>query len=794
MVRNYLKIAIRNIQRHTSYTLINVLGLALGMACVIVIFALVKFHLSFDNFHTDSDRIYRLVTEQHRDQISYRSSVPNPLGKVFREDYTFAEKVGRICTFDDQLITIDKQGTSVKFKEGEVAFAETEFFDIFHYPLVQGTASSALAEPHTAIISERVARKYFGEENPINKLFRLDNRIDFKVTGIVKNLPTNTDRKTEVYLSYSSLKEFNEWFASDDSWGGISSNMQCFVRLKPNITVAEVENVLPAYVTKYRPTNKNVHHYKLQPLKDIHFNAQYGGTMEKSNLWILSLIGVFLLFTACVNFVNLATAQAINRSKEVGVRKVLGSVRTQLFWQFITETAVITVMATIIAFAFANLLLPYVNEWFDAQLTMNSFAQWSFIGFVIALVVTVTLFAGAYPGLILSGFKPVLALKGKLTQQRIGGFNVRRSLIVTQFAISQMLIIGLIVIVYQMNYARQSDMGFNKEAVVMIPMGSKDDKMVTLNNQFAQIGGVEETSLCYDAPASRAAWTTSFHLEGNSEEEAFPISYKGADTNFISLFDLNLVAGRNLFPSDSVKEFIVNETFVKKLNLDSPEDVIGKVIFTKGGEWKGPIVGVVKDFHDQSFHQEINAVFIATSKDDYNYTAVKINSANLKNTLAELEKSWSAMYPEQIYTYSFLDDDIAAFYKTEERMMILIQVFSFIAIFIGCMGLYGLVSFMASQKTKEIGIRKVLGGSVPQILWIFGKEFSGLLLIAFLVAAPVGGWVMNKWLQNFQYKVDLNIWIFIAAISVTSLIALLTVGYQSLRAAMANPVKSLRAE
>ena len=794
MVRNYLKIAIRNIQRHTSYTLINVLGLALGMACVIVIFALVKFHLSFDNFHTDSDRIYRLVTEQHRDQISYRSSVPNPLGKVFREDYTFAEKVGRICTFDDQLITIDKQGTSVKFKEGEVAFAETEFFDIFHYPLVQGTASSALAEPHTAIISERVARKYFGEENPINKLFRLDNRIDFKVTGIVKNLPTNTDRKTEVYLSYSSLKEFNEWFASDDSWGGISSNMQCFVRLKPNITVAEVENVLPAYVTKYRPTNKNVHHYKLQPLKDIHFNAQYGGTMEKSNLWILSLIGVFLLFTACVNFVNLATAQAINRSKEVGVRKVLGSVRTQLFWQFITETAVITVMATIIAFAFANLLLPYVNEWFDAQLTMNSFAQWSFIGFVIALVVTVTLFAGAYPGLILSGFKPVLALKGKLTQQRIGGFNVRRSLIVTQFAISQMLIIGLIVIVYQMNYARQSDMGFNKEAVVMIPMGSKDDKMVTLNNQFAQIGGVEETSLCYDAPASRAAWTTSFHLEGNSEEEAFPISYKGADTNFISLFDLNLVAGRNLFPSDSVKEFIVNETFVKKLNLGSPEDAIGKVIFTKGGEWKGPIVGVVKDFHDQSFHQEINAVFIATSKDDYNYTAVKINSANLKNTLAELEKSWSAMYPEQIYTYSFLDDDIAAFYKTEERMMILIQVFSFIAIFIGCMGLYGLVSFMASQKTKEIGIRKVLGGSVPQILWIFGKEFSGLLLIAFLVAAPVGGWVMNKWLQNFQYKVDLNIWIFIAAISVTSLIALLTVGYQSLRAAMANPVKSLRAE
>lgn len=794
MIRNYLKIAIRNIQRHTSYTLINVLGLALGLTCVIVIFTLVKFHLSFDDFHADTDRIYRMVTEQHRDQISYRYNVPNPLGKVFREDYTFTEKVARICTFDDQLITLEENGVVKKFKESEVAFAETEFFDIFNYPLTEGNKKSALSEPHTAIITERMAHKYFGDKNPINQLFRLDNRIDFKVTGVLKDLPANTDRKTEMYLSYASLKEFNEWYASEDSWGGITSSMQCFIRLKPGVSAAEVESVLPAYVKKYRPTSKNVHHYKLQPLNDVHFSAQYGGAMEKNNLWILSLIGGFLLFTACVNFVNLATAQAVNRSKEVGVRKVLGGVRSQLFWQFITETGLITLLATVIAFTLSNLVLPYVNEWFDAHLSLQSFTEISFIAFVIALLVSVTFFAGAYPGLILSGFKPVLALKGKRTQQRIGGFNVRRSLIVTQFAISQVLIIGLIVIIYQMNYAKQSDMGFNKETVVMIPMASKDEKSITLNNQLAQISGVEKISLCYDAPASRANWLTSFYLEGQAEEQAFPISFKGGDHQFLSTFEIELVAGRNLLPADSVREFVVNETFVKKLNLTSPEEVIGKTISVNGGDWVAPIVGVVKDFHDRSFHEDIQAVFISTSREEYNYYAVKINSANVKNTLAELDKTWSAMYPDQIYEYTFLDEDIAAFYKTEERMMVLIQVFSFIAIFIGCMGLYGLVSFMALQKNKEIGIRKVLGSSVAQILWIFGKEFSGLLLIAFLIAAPAGGWVMSKWLQNFQYKIELNVWIFIAAITATSLIALITVGYQSLRAALTNPVKSLRSE
>ncbi len=489
----------------------------------------------------------------------------------------------------------------------------------------------------------------------------------------------------------------------------------------------------------------------------------------------------------------MATAQAVHRSKEVGVRKVLGSVRKQLFWQFMTETGVITIFATCIAFALSYAVLPYVNQWFDTDMNINLLSDWQLLLFIPVLITLVILFSGFYPGLILSGFQPIAALKGKMSQQRIGGFSLRRSLIVTQFTISQVLIIGLIVIMFQMRFAKQADMGFDKEAIVTIPVGSHDEKMRTLNEQFSQIAGVEKTTLCFSAPASDIHWRTSFAMAGG-EQEAFSINFRGADEHYLSTFNLQLVAGRNLLPADSVREFLVNETFVKKLNLSSPEEVIGRIMISNGGDWEAPIVGVVKDFHDQSFHEEINPVFFATDREQYNVYALKINASNMKTTLASLEQAWTTMYPDQLYEFSFLDDQIAEFYQTEETLMNLIQAFSFVAILIGCMGLYGLVSFMATQKNKEIGIRKVLGGSVSQILWIFGKEFSQLIVIAFLLAAPIGWWLMTRWLQDFQFKITINAWIFVLALSITAVIALLTVCYRSLRAALANPVNSLRSE
>jgi putative ABC transport system permease protein len=470
MIRNYFRIAMRNLQRHKSYAFINVAGLALSMACGLLIFTLVNYHLNFDNFHQDSDRVYRVVTEQHRDQVSYTNSVPTPLGKVFRNDYALSEKIARVASFDDQLISFKKGNENKKFQEKEgVSFVEPEFFDIFNYPLIQGDKKSVLIEPNTAILTEKIAKKYFGSENPINQVFRVDNRVDFKVTGILKDLPENTDRKAGIYLSYNTLKAYNNWLGSDDAWGGINSGMELYVKLLPNTAPVRAENALQTYVKKYRPNSKNVHHYKLQPLADIHFNAQYEGVMEKRNLWILTFIALFLVVTACINFINLATAQAMNRSKEIGIRKVLGSLRGQLFWQFITETFFIALLAAIMAIGLAVLALPSMNDWFQAKMNINPFTNPVLLLFISALVVIVTFFAGSYPGLILSGFRPIMALKSKVTQSHIGGLNTRRSLIVTQFAISQVLIIGMIVIGMQMRYSKQSDMGFVKDAIVMIP-------------------------------------------------------------------------------------------------------------------------------------------------------------------------------------------------------------------------------------------------------------------------------------------------------------------------------------
>jgi putative ABC transport system permease protein len=729
--------------------------------------------------------------------VSYQRSVPAPLGKAFRNDYTFAENIARIATYDGALITLKNGNDIKKFKEEEgVAFAETDFFEIFNYPLLEGNKQTVLTEPNTAIMTQKTAKKYFGDENPIGKVFYFDNKIAFIVTGILKDLPENTDRKTGIYASYVTLKTYDSWLGSDDSWGGINSAMQCFVRLRPEISVAQVENVFPAYPKKYRPNSKNVHHYKLQPLSEMHFDARYDGAMEKRNLWILSVIGLFLIATACVNFVNLATAQAFKRSKEVGVRKVLGGLRAQLFWQFISETLLISVAAIVISMVLSYLFLPAVNSFFNTQMSLNIFGDLELLLFILGLGVVTAFFAGSYPGLVLARFQPIIALKGKLSQASIGGFNTRRMLIVVQFAISQLLIIGMVVIVRQMQYTKQADLGFNKDAILVVPLGidTTGVKMKTLKSQIEDISGVEKASLCFSAPSSQQAWNTGIRFDNQSEDVSFQTSVKAADADYVPTFGLQMVAGRNVFPADSVREFLVNEAFTRKLNFKNSQDIIGKVISANGGTLMGPIVGIVKDFHDRSLHEDITPVAITTYGDNYSDVAVKVNLSNVKNTLTAIEQVWTEKYPDQIFESQFLDENIARFYETEDRMLKLIQVFSFIAIFIGSLGLYGLVSFMAAQKTKEIGIRKVLGSGAVQILWIFGREFSMLILVAFGIAAPVGWWMMNNWLQDFKFHIQLNVWTFAAAIFITFLIAALTVAYKSLQAALMDPVKSLKSE
>jgi ABC-type antimicrobial peptide transport system permease subunit len=467
-----------------------------------------------------------------------------------------------------------------------------------------------------------------------------------------------------------------------------------------------------------------------------------GGYADKKYLWALFFIGLFLIITACVNFVNLATAQALNRAKEVGVRKVLGSLPSQLFWQFIAETAIISIIAVGVAIGLAQLALKPLNNLFHSEMAFN----WpQLIGFIVVIAIAVVFLSGSYPGLVLARFQPIQALKSKLSQKAVGGFSLRRVLVVTQFTISQVLIIGTIIVVSQLHYSQNAELGFNKKAIVIVPLPQDDKiKMNTLRNQISAITGVENVSFCSNPPASRSNSNTGVQYDNRPEDEHWSINTKEADVNYLSTFKIKLIAGRNFFKGDSVKELLVNETFVKKLNL-KPQDVLGKQMAINGRSYKGTIVGVMKDFYNYSFHTEIAPICVMPNFQGLYTIAVKIDMRNAKPTLAALDKVWNQTFPQELYKYQFLDDTIAHFYEMDNILLTLIEAFAGIAIIIGCLGLYGLVSFMAARKTKEIGVRKVLGANISSILWLFGKEFSILLLIAFVIAAPLAWWAMHNY-------------------------------------------------
>ncbi|RRB11115.1 FtsX-like permease family protein [Larkinella knui] len=791
MLGNYFKVAIRKLNRHRSYTLINVLSLGLGIACAILIFTLIKYHLSFDTFHANRDRIYRIHTEFHGDKVRYNTGVPNPLGEAFRKGYSVAEKVGRVAFLPKRVVAVSPEK---KFEEN-IAFADPDFLNMVNFPLVQGNPQTVLKDRNTAVITDRIAKKYFGTDDPIGKLLQVDDSLHVRITGILRDLPPNTDFRSEVYIPFDNLKDHTPWMVEKDWWFSVSDDMQCFIRLKPGVSAASVDNhVLSAISSKYY--NKDMAKYfrfKLQPLSDVHFNPKLKGHTEKKNLWAFALIGLFLIMTTCVNFVNLATAQALGRSKEIGVRKVLGSERGMLFWQFMAETTVIVGLATGVAFGLACLALPLVNQLFEIELSLNLVKDPYLLTFLPAILLVVVFFSGSYPGLILARFQPVLALKGRLSQHQPGGFSLRKSLVVTQFAISQLLIIGTLVIANQLRYSQQANMGFRKDAVVVLPVpDNKKSKINTLTAQFSELAGVENVTFFDTAPASEDVGSTGIWFGSRTEAETFSISIKAGDNRYASTFGIPIVAGRDLNPSDTIREYLVNETAVKALRLASNRAVIGKTAIINGR--KGTIVGVMKDFHYRSFHTGIEPLCITTRSENYSQCGVKVNLANLGPTLAGLEKSWSSMYPSSIFTYQFLDEEIDRFYKLDNMILWLIQAFAAIAIVIGCLGLYGLVSFMIAQKTKEIGVRKVLGASVPGILWLFGKEFFRLLVIAFVLAAPLAWWVMNGWLNDFVYRIEIGAGIFAVAILITLGIAVVTVGYRSLKAALANPVKSLRSD
>jgi len=787
--------------RNKSYTFINITGLTVGIAACLLIYLVTGYHQSFDTYHTKKDRIYRTITETHSvDGTSYTSGVPFAAPRGLREDFPQLEKVAAILGSGNDLITVmDDNGKAGKmFKEGRgFYFAEPQLFDIFDFQWLAGDPKTALTEPNTLVLTREIADKYFGNwQQAIGRSITYENNTVMKVTGILEDMPANTDLPLKLVASMTSYKnhDFSDWVS-------IYSSHYCFVLLPENYQASQLSAQLPAFVKKHKPADRANDGIVLQPLREMHFDTRIGTfsrqTFSRELITALSLIGLFLLIIACVNFINLATAQAVNRAKEVGVRKVLGSDRKQLILQFMGETLLITLGAVILATGIAWLVITPLNALLSIRLDTNIFASRAVLLFLPIITLLVTLLAGFYPALVLSGFNPITALKSKIAVKTAGGLSLRRVLVVLQFAVAQVLIIGMLVVVSQMNYFRNAQLGFTKDNILNVPIPGDSvgrSKITYLKTELSQLPGVEQVSFSFTSPSDNGNWNSDFRFDNDAKNTDFEANLKWADADYFKTYDIGFVAGEPYRASDTVRDFVVNEALVKKLGLKSPQEALGKKISLWDGEIVARICGVVKDFHARSLRNPIEPVILAANKSHYSIFSLKMQADKTKNIMASVEKLWTAAYPDRVYEYQFLNEKIDRFYRQEIQLSQLYTIFAAIAIFISCLGLYGLVSFMATQKIREVGIRKVLGASIGNIIYLFSREFTLLILVSFFIAAPLAWYIMHQWLQDFTYRIPLGAGIFALAITGSIVIAWLTVGYRSLRAALANPVKSLRSE
>ncbi len=804
MLKNYFRISIRNLRKNNSYAIINILGLAIGIAVCLLIFLVISFETSFDNYHKNHNRIYRVLTEYHHadsKDIFYGRGIPFGAPKVLKTSLKQIEEVAPIyADYDDQLIVLDNNNSSVKkFKEDKgVFYTLPAFFKIFDFPLLAGTYET-LNNPNNALLTREIAEKYFGDwKNAIGKTLKLNNTNTLKVSGILANVPTNTDFQLKIVISYGTGYTSN--FVNATDWDNTNSAFGCYILLPSNISAIGFNNQLIALSKKLKsPNNKDVQ--TIQPLHDVHYDTQVGNFSGKSisheminALW---LIAAFILLIACVNFTNLSTAQAVNRSKEVGVRKVLGSNKWQLQLQFLSETFLIVLASVICSLVITWFALPYINNILELAVGINLSNGIPIFLFLLIILFTVTGLAGFYPSIVLSRFNPINALKSKLASKSNKGISLRRGLVVFQFIIAQSLIIATLVIAKQMTFFTNQSLGFDKNAIVNIPIPTDSigiSKIDFLRKELKAVNGVQSVSFNSNTPVedNNDSWTNIKFNHATKQTDFYSI-IKLADNEYVPGYKLPLIAGRNIEASDTIKEFLVNEMLLRNLGIRNPQDALNKEINLYGNV-KGPIVGVLKDFYTRSFRAGLAPLIITSYKGYYNEASIKLDSKELTSSMHSIEKIWGETYPDFVFEYKFLDEKIESFYKHENQIAHLYKIFAIIAIFLSCLGLYGLASFMAVQRIKEVGIRKVLGASSPHIVYLFSKEFIILILIAFFIATPLTWYFMNQWLQNYQFRIDLSWWLFLAGGILSIIIALTTVGFKAIKAAMANPVTSLRSE
>jgi len=804
VLKNYFKTASRNLIRNKNFTIINISGLAIGIAVCMMIFIIIQFHSSFDNFHLKKDQIYRLLTEYHhadsKDVFNGRG-IPYGFPQALKTSFSQIEQVAPVIAGENDLIVVlnNANETVKKFKEEKGLFYTTpSFFNMFNFPLLTGSYQT-LKDPNTVLLSKEIAQKYFGDwKTAPGKTIKINNTDVVKVTGILATIPANTQFQLKAVVSYGT--GYTKNLSTSTDYDGTDEVSGCFILLPQDVSPSNFNNQLKAYSKKIKSAGNNDLQI-IQPLHNVHYDTQAGDfsnkTISANLINILWLIAAFILLIACVNFINLSTAQSVNRAKEVGVRKVLGSNKWQLQLQFIAETFLIVIASIIIASLITWLSLPYINKILELPLHINSANALSIALFLIIITVAVTILAGFYPSVVLSRFNPINALKSKLTAKSNKGISLRRGLVVFQFIIAQTLIIGTLIIVKQMIFFSNQPLGFDKSAIVNIPVPTDsigNTKLDYLKQQLKKLNGIQRVSFSSNTPVENNTdnWGMFFFNHAAKQVDFYSIQ-KLADNDYVPTYKLPLIAGRNMEASDTIKDFLVNESLLKLLGITNPQDALNKEI-KFSDKYKGTIVGVLKDFNTRPFRDGLAPMLITSFKSNYNQASVKLASKDVTAVMKSIEKIWNNTFPDYVFEYKFLDDKVESFYKQENQLANLYKIFAFIAIFLSCLGVYGLASFMALQRIKEVGIRKVLGATAFNIVYLFSKEFILLISIAFVIAAPIAWYFMNKWLQNFAFKIDLSWSVFLAGGIASIIIALAAVSFQAIKAAIANPVKSLRTE
>ncbi|PWU03657.1 MAG: macrolide ABC transporter permease [Bacteroidetes bacterium] len=810
MYKNYFKIALRNLARNKFFSTINIIGLSIGIAGCLLIGLFVWDELQYDRFHKDADRIFRIYDKSTNSQGVSNVAPTSPMFETtLNNEFPEAEQSLRILNIYGE--NFFRSGDKKGYEERGI-IAEENFFDFFTLPLIEGNPKQALSSPYGVVITQEVKKKYLGDGEALGKTIFVGSD-NMKVTGVLAKLPEHFHMEFSYIIPMLNVKkELNEKQMQSWNW----QQFFTYVKLKPNTNKDAFEKKFQKLITaRANPVTKEggfTYIPFLQRVTDIHLHSSdfKFDIIKAGNITYvkaLSIIAIFVLLIACFNFINLSTARSLRRAKEVGVRKVVGAEQRQIWAQFTGESIFISLLATVLASIIAYYFLPSLNHFTEKHIVFNPLTSVALFVFLVGLGIVVGIFAGIYPAIFISRFNPIYILKGMKSRAGKGGNNqiLRKALVVIQFALSVFLISCAAIVFKQVDYMHHKDLGFNKEQLMFFPMRGENMKnnYETFKNEIISSSGVVSATIAYGYPGDIVSGDDII-VPGNGKGTTYPARQFMIDYDYLKTMGLHIIAGRDFsksFATDSTSAFIINETAVKELGLGTPETAIGKRL-----DWhpwntdkedslkKGFVIGVVKDFNFSSLHEKVNTAVLQIFPSAYWKVAVKVQTANLKSTISQVEKVWNKYSPEYPISYKFLDQSFDEMYRAEEKLSALLWIFTGLAIFIGCLGLLGLATFAAEQRIKEIGIRKVLGASATNITGMLSGDFMKLVLLAAIISLPIAWITLSKWLEEFPYRISMNAWLFILSAAVALVVALFTVSFQAIRAASSNPVKALRTE